>query len=88
MTSPRHLLRAALAEKGLTNTQLRDGSDLKCTVPSVNRKLNGLQSITVDEATRMGRTLDVKIPGLDECRKLERRLGVTIVWAPERKRAA
>ena len=61
---------------------------MKCTVPSVNRKLNGFQSITVDEVTRLGRTLDVKIPGLHACRELERRLGVTIVWAPERKRAS
>lgn len=88
MISPRRLLKAALEAKGWTNQRLIDEGDLKCSAPSVSRKLSGRQALTADEARRMARVLGVRVPGAESCRALEDRLGVTISWPITERGAA
>lgn len=53
-------IKARMVELGLTQKDLMGPDCLNCALPTVNQKINGRRPITVDQAERLGKKLQLK----------------------------
>lgn len=81
-------LRAAIKSKGYTRQRLLEESGLDCDLSSLNRKLNGFQTLDGEEAAKLAAVLDVKHDKVSRAATLAAALGGTVCWPAERRRAS
>lgn len=81
-------LRAAIKNKGYTGQRLLEESGLSCDLSSLNRKLNGFQTLDGKEAAKLAEVLGVKYSAVTRATALAETLGGTVCWPAERRRAS
>ena len=82
-------LRGAMEARGYTYDRLLQESGLDIDVSSLNRKLNGAQSLSGDEGLALAKALGVRAATVDRVLRLAETIGVNVAWpAIPRGRAA